>query len=81
MERTKLDDIFENADANWEGDNAFQWLLILYKYSTEVVRWVSHDTLHSVGVDEVIDRLTEEDAKELAELNWMIEDDWFACFV
>jgi len=40
--------------------------------------------VHSVNVDDIIDAgITEEDAKKLAKLNWMIDESWdcLACFV
>ena len=83
MTPERLEEIFEETESKWEGDNAFQGLQILAKYTDkDVVRAAEHDIIYSVDVDDVIDTLTEEDAIKLAMLNWMIEDgEYFACFV
>jgi len=46
------------------------------------VEAANHDVIYSVSVDELLEAgLTKEDAKELRDMNWMIEEDHFACFV
>ena len=77
----RLEEIFENKDAKWEGDNAFQGLQILSKYSDKLIQGAGRGVIYSCSVDDVIEKLTEEDALALAQLNWMIDDDSFACFV
>ena len=84
MTEERLEEIFEETDSKWEGDNAFQGLQILAKYTNEdVICGAEHDIIYSVDIDKVIDDLTEEDAIKLAKLNWIIEDEFgcFACFV
>jgi hypothetical protein len=84
MEREKLEEIFEETPSHWDGDNAFQGLQILAKYTDkDIICGAEHDVIYSVNIDDVIDELTEEDAIKLATLNWMIDDDCdcFACFV
>ena len=77
----RLKEIFENKNPNWEGDNAFQGLQILSKYSDKLITAAEHDIIFSCAYDDVIENLTEEDALSLAQLNWMLEYDSFACFV
>ena len=84
MTEERLEEIFEETDSKWDGDNAFQGLQILAKYTDkDVVCGAEHDIIYSVDIDKVIDDLTEEDAIQLAKLNWMIDDEFgcFACFV
>ncbi len=82
MTRERLEEIFEEVDSKWEGDNAFQGLQILSKYTDRLIEGANHDIIYSCDVDSVIDKLTEEDAYALRKLNWHIEDnDYFACFV
>ena len=80
--REQLDQEFENEETKWEGDNAFQGLQILSKYTYNLIQGAGHDIIYSADVDEVIEAgLTLEDAKALRQLNWMIDEDSFACFV
>ncbi len=82
MTRERLEEIFEEVDSKWEGDNAFQGLQILSKYTDRLIEGANHDIIYSCDVDSVIDKLTEEDAYALRKLNWHIEyNDYFACFV
>lgn len=78
--------IFENIDSDWEGDNAFQGLLIISKYfdvnKTEIITYASHDQIWSVDVDEsIVNGMAKEDFEKLAKLNWMIEEETLSCFV
>jgi cell division GTPase FtsZ len=82
MELEQLEQIFEDTESKWEGDNAFQGLQILSKYTDNLIQAAEHDIIYSVSITEIIDKLTEEDAIKLAELNWMLDDvECFACFV
>jgi cell division GTPase FtsZ len=84
MTREELEEIFEDEDTSWEGDNAFQGLQILSKYTDELIVGANHDIIYSADVDKVLEAgLTKEDAMKLRKLNWMIEEngDYFACFV
>lgn len=81
MDRNRLEEIFEETDSDWEGDNAFKGLLILSKYTDNLLRGASHDMICGPSIDDVIEKLTEEDAIELRKLNWMFEEDCFCCFV
>lgn len=83
MNREELEKIFDNEDTEWEGDNAFQGLLILNKYAKhDVLVWAGHDQVFSIGIDEALESgLTLDDADKLRKLNWMIDDDCFSCFV
>lgn len=83
MEIERLEQILEETKSNWKGDNAFKGLQILAKYTDEPIGAAEHDIIYSANVDEVLDCITEEDAIQLAKLNWMIdsEGECFACFV
>lgn len=86
MNREELYKIFENEDAEWEGDNALEGLNILSKYFSgqTVLQAAEHDIIYSVSIDDALDAgLTENDAKRLSIINWMLDDDndCFACFV
>jgi len=81
MQRDRLEEIFDSTESDWDGDNAYQGLQILSKYTSNLIQGAGHDQIFSTNVDDVIDELTEEDAIALAKLNWHIKDDSFACFV
>lgn len=83
MNIERLEQIFEETKSEWKGDNAFQGLVILSKYTDDLIGAAEHDIIYSVDVDEIIENLTEDDAIKLAQLNWMIdsENNCFACFV
>lgn len=81
--REQFDEIFEQADSNWEGDNAFQGCNIIAKYTSNVIQGASHDELWSEDVEKLIEAgITIEDTKKLALLNWVIsENEYLVCFV
>lgn len=81
MTTERLEQIFEETESNWKGDNAFQGLTILSKYTDNLIQGAEHDIIHSANIEEVIEKLTEEDAIKLAELNWMVSAEGFSCFV
>ena len=84
MTRERLEQIFEEtkSDSNWEGDNAFRGLQILSKYTDNLIQGAEHDIIYSCEIDDVVEKLTDEDATMLAKLNWMLHDgEYFACFV
>jgi len=86
MNEEKLIELFEDESytAEWKGDNALQGLIILQKYAEEdkdILCGADHDIIYSLYVSEVADKITEEDANALRKLNWMIQDEYFACFV
>ncbi len=86
MDRKRLEEIME-GDSNLGNypneDNAFLGLLIIRKYIPGCgIEGAEHDLIYSAGVDELLEAgLTEEDAIELRNLNWMIEYNSLACFV
>jgi hypothetical protein len=74
----------EDSHLEYYYDNAFQGLEIIKKYFPEqtVIRGATHDVIYSVEVYKLLNAgLTEEDAHELSNMNWMIECDMMACFV
>ncbi len=85
MTRDELNEIFEDdSGIDWEEDNALTGLTILAKYHPKktVLCGADHDIIYSVDVDETLaNGLTKEDATILRDINWMIQDDYFACFV
>lgn len=83
MTKERFIEIFENTDSEWEGDNCFQGLQIIAKYTDHIVNGAGHDEIWSEEVDILIEKgITEEDILALAKLNWWIEDNtYLACFV
>lgn len=84
MTREEFEQILEEDNAGtWEGENAFQGLVIINKYLPNVgVEAAQHDIIYSAGVDEILEAgITIDDAKKLRDLNWMIQEDSLACYV
>lgn len=79
----KMREIFrEDCEGDWEGDNAFQGLVILSKYTQNLIVAAEHDMIYSASIYELIELgITEKDCKNLRDLNWMIQCDTMACFV
>ena len=77
MERERLEQIIENTQSEYTKgiDNAYMGLSILAKYSPYVLQAAEHDIIYSVDVDKIIDKLTEEDAFQLAKFGWFIDGD------
>ena len=82
MTREEFEEVFESDEAKWEGDNCYQGLMIIAKYTKNVVHGASHDQVWSEDVDTLIDAgITVEDATKLRLINWMIDEDSLSCFV
>ena len=88
MTRKQFDKIMGNDDAETnipEGCNAVIGLKIIQKYlPLNGIEAADHDIIYSVDVDKIVEAgITEEDAKRLREINWMIdsEADTLACYV
>jgi hypothetical protein len=75
-------EIFDEDSGNWTGDNAFQGCQIISKYTNDIIQGAGHDEIWSADVQFLIDAgMTLEEFKQLRNLNWMIQDDYLACFV
>ncbi len=85
MKSEELKEIFENTEADWQGDNALQGLIIIGKYferNKSLLCGADHDVIYSVDVDKLCENgLTLEDAELLAKLNWFIQDEYLQCYV
>jgi len=81
--REEFDEIFEGDSGSWEGDNAYQGLQIMSKYTKNLIEGAGRDVIWSEDIDKLIEAgITKEDVLELRKLNWMIEDgSYMACFV
>ena len=78
----EIKQIFNDVDSKWEGDNAFQGLQILSKYTDNLIQGAGHDVIWSVDVEKIIELgITKEDVTKLSLLNWIIDGDYLACFV
>jgi hypothetical protein len=83
LNEEKVRQIIEETVSEWEGDNVFDGLLILSKYrgSGGVIEGSGRDEIYSISVDTAIENgITEEAVKELALLDWRIQDDYFYTF-
>lgn len=85
MDRKQLKEIMDGDSklGNYDDDNAFLGLQIIRKYMPKKgISGADHDVIYSVDVGELLEAgLTERDAEELRNLNWMIEENCLACFV
>ena len=74
----------EDSNKKWNGDNAYQGLQILSKYTDYLIQGAEHDIIYSEDLGKLIEMgLTKEDCIKLRDLNWMIDEecDCLACFV
>ena len=78
-----IDIMKDDEFSAWEGCNALQGLKIIEKYLPgKGIMGAEHDIIYSVDVEKLIEAdITLEDTKKLNKLNWMIQDDYLACFV
>lgn len=87
LTRERLMEIFDNRNfQTWTGDNALQGFLIMAKYldptKVNLIRGAEHDEVYGPSGDDLISAgLTEEDAWNLARLNWCYDEECFSCFV
>jgi hypothetical protein len=73
---------FDNEGTKWEGDNCYKGLLIIAKYTDNLIHGASHDKVWSESIEVLIQNgITIEDTRELRLLNWSVEDDALFCFV
>lgn len=84
--RERIEEIFEDHDSDWTGDNAFQGLTILSKYidatKHDLIGCAEHDIIYGPAIDDLIKAgITEEDVEALASLNWHVDEGSFCCFV
>jgi len=81
----EVEEIFdvEHQLKGWEGDNAFQGLVIISKYADDLVQGADHDIIYSESVEKLIDTgMKREDFEQLSRLNWMVEEgEYLACYV
>lgn len=45
MDRTRMIEIFKGNSGRWEGDNAYQGLQILSKYTKDLIQGADHEEL------------------------------------
>lgn len=84
MTKDRFIEIMNEDSGNWEGDNVYDGLTIIKKYTSYgVIRGSGDDIIYSENIDILIENgITESDVKELRRLNWMVEDgSYLACFV
>jgi len=83
MTEERFEEIFEETESKWDGDNTYQGLQIIAKYTDNVIQGAGHDIIFSEDIETLIENgITEEDVIALRKLNWMIEDcTHLACFV
>ena len=83
MTEERFLELMDGDSGNWEGDNAYQGLQIIAKYTDNLIQGAGHDVIWSENISVLIEKgITEEDVKALRKLNWMIEDEsYLACFV
>jgi len=75
-------EIFESEETDWEGDNCYQGLQIIAKYTNYLIHGAEHDVIYSKSINKLVEAgITIEDTQKLRKLNWRIEDDCLACFV
>ena len=83
----EFEKIFNYIEPKWEGDNAFQGLLIIAKYidpmKKDTIIAAKYDYICSVSVKELCEAgITKEDVIDLRKLNWSIEyEHYLMCFV
>lgn len=73
----------EDDLANIAGCNVMHGLRVIEKYlPTYGITGASKDTVYSVDVNQLIDAgITKGDVWELRRANWMVEEEYLACFV
>ena len=83
MTEERFIELMGEDGGKWEGDNAYEGLTIIKKYTDNLIQGAGHDVIWSEDISTLIEKgITEEDVKELRRLNWMVEDStYLACFV
>jgi len=83
MTRERLEEIFNDDNDKYsfcsEPHRKLKALNILAKYSKDVLCAAEHDELYSCDVDDVLDKITEDEAKDLVKYRCMINSE-FDCF-
>ena len=82
MTKNEFKKIFKKTKSEWDGDNAYQGLQIIAKYTEYLIQGAEHDVIFSEDIDVLIKKgIIKEDVTKLARLNWSIEFDRLICYV
>ena len=82
MKKERFEQIFNETEPKWDGDNNLQGLNIIAKYFPEnALVAAEHDKIFSVSLEKLAEVITEEDCIALRKLNWMIDYECLASFV
>jgi len=76
MTEKEFIEIFENdGDTDWEGDNAYQGLQILAKYTDNLILGASYEEIYGPHIETLLEaNITKEDLEALRKLNWGIDE-------
>lgn len=83
MTREELEKVFEgDGDIDDMDRNIFRGLELISKYIPDCdIRGAEHDIVYCCSVDDLLKAgITLEDAEKLRNMNWMIIEDYLACF-
>lgn len=84
MDRQRFEEIMDgDSQGEFERCRALLGLNLIAKYIPESgIGAAEHDIIYACGVDELLEAgLTEADAIQLRDMNWMIDEDSLAKFV
>ncbi len=83
MDEERMIEIFKGDSGSWSGDNAYQGLVLLSKYTKNLIQGAGYDVIWSEDISKLIEAgITEADCLELRRLNWMVDNGtYLACFV
>jgi len=84
MTEQEFVEIFKDQKIDiWEGDSIFKGLIILSKYTDNLIQGAGNDIIYSEVISVLIEKgITKEDCIELRKLNcWMIAGGSLACYV
>lgn len=81
MTREELDRIFEETKPYWTKVSAYLGLVVLSKYTENIIIGANRDIIYSDYVDNVLENgLTQHDALRLRSMGWVIKLHAFACY-
>tara|TARA_R110000851_G_scaffold50092_1_gene119995 strand:- start:1867 stop:2502 length:636 start_codon:yes stop_codon:yes gene_type:complete len=83
MTYERFKELFDETESESEsdGDNAFQGLQIISKYTTNLVQGAAHNVIYTEDVEDLIKaKITEEDVIKLAKLNWVLENGTYLAY-
>lgn len=75
-------EIFDSIEPDWKGDNCFNGMMVISKYTDNIVTAAAKGIVYSITLKEIISlKISADDVIVLRKNNWMLTDGRLSCFI